>query len=113
MYEGLRLSAYKCQAGVWTIGYGHTKAVTKGDVITEEKAEELLLDDLSIFEKGVSSLVKVELNENQFSALVSLAFNIGLGNFQKSTLLRLINAGDFPSASKEFTRWSYAKRTTA
>ena len=94
-FEGLRLKAYKCPAGVWTVGYGHTGGDVKaGMIITEEEAEELLRQDLERFEEGVENLVEVELNENQFCALVSLAYNIGLGNFKRSTLLKLINKGN-------------------
>ena len=105
-FEGLRLKAYKCPAGVWTIGYGHTgKDVEKGMVITEAQAEALLVSDLSKFADGVRRRVKVRLNSNQFSALVSLAFNIGLGAFGKSTLLRKLNAGWYPAVPNEIRRW--------
>lgn len=106
-FEGLRLKAYKCPAGVWTIGYGHTgKDVEKGMVITEAQAEALLVSDLSKFADGVRRRVKVPLNSNQFSALVSLAFNIGLGAFGKSTLLRKLNAGNYDAAPAQILRWN-------
>ena len=112
LFEGLRLKAYKCPAGVLTIGYGHTgKDVKPGMVITEEQAEELLRQDLERFEEGVENLVEVELNENQFSALVSLAYNIGLGNFKRSTLLKLINKGnqnELEAVHSQFKRWVWA-----
>lgn len=108
-FEGLFLKAYVCPAGVLTIGYGHTgKYVTKGLVISKEKADELLENDLEKFATGVSSLVKVSLNENQFGALVSFAFNVGIGAFGSSTLLKKLNAGNFSGAASEFARWNKA-----
>ena len=106
-FEGLRLQAYLCPAGVWTIGYGHTKGVRKGDVITEEDAEQMLRDDLIGFERCVTENVEVPLAQNQFDALVSFAFNVGCGAFKGSTLLRRLNAGD-PDASDELLRWTKA-----
>lgn len=91
-FEGLRLKAYKCSAGVWTIGYGHTKGVKEGQTITEAEAETLLREDLRTFEVGVSSLVTVFLHQCQFDALVSFAFNLGVGAIKGSTLLKKINA---------------------
>ena len=112
LFEGLRLKSYICPAGVLTIGYGHTGGDVKaGMIITEEEAEELLRQDLERFEEGVENLVEVELNENQFSALVSLAYNIGLGNFKRSTLLKLINKGnqdELEFVHSQFKRWVYA-----
>lgn len=107
-FEGVRLRAYKDAVGVWTIGYGHTKSVTPGMHITMERAEQLLKEDLDIFEKGVENLVQVPLNQNQFDALVSFAFNVGLGALGRSTLLRYLNKGQYATASKEFPRWNKA-----
>ena len=107
-FEGLSLDAYLCSAGVLTIGYGHTGGVQKGDKITAKKAEELLQDDLKKFENGVLRLVRVPLNQNQFDALVSFAFNLGVGNLGKSTLLRKLNDRDFKGAAAEFVRWNKA-----
>ena len=104
-YEGLKLKAYICPAGVLTIGYGHTKTVKEGHVIDEDMAERLLEQDLLMFEQGVSKLVKVPITHNMFSALVSFAFNLGLGNLKSSTLLKKVNAGDFDGAAKEFGKW--------
>lgn len=107
-WEGLRTKAYQDVAGIWTIGYGHTSAagspkVTAGMVITEKRAEEILKSDLKKFEDQVSSLVKIDLNENQFAALVSFHYNTGaLG---KSTLLKKINSKDFKSVPGEFLKW--------
>ncbi|SKA08641.1 lysozyme [Cetobacterium ceti] len=106
--EGLRLKAYKCQAGVLTIGYGHTRGVKENDVITEEQAEKLLIEDLAESEKWVNKLVKVPLSQNQFDALVSFVFNLGAGALQDSTLLKNLNQGQYYQASQEFKWWRKA-----
>ena len=108
-FEGLRLEAYQCSAGIWTIGYGHTYKVKRGDIITKEKAELLLRNDLGFTENKIEELVKVPINQNQFDALVSLAFNIGVGAFNTSTLLRKLNTGDYEGAASEFPKWRKAK----
>lgn len=108
-FEGLELKAYKDSVGVVTIGYGSTGPhVFMGQVITESQAEALLIKDLSRFESGVTELVKVPLTQNQFDALVSFSFNLGLGNLKSSTLLKKLNAKDYIGASKEFERWNKA-----
>lgn len=104
-YEGCRLLAYKCPAGVWTIGYGHTAGVKSGMAITKADAERLLLQDLKRFEEGVEALVKVPLTSNQFSALVSFAFNCGISALRSSTLLKKLNVGDLNGAAREILRW--------
>ena len=108
-FEGLRLKAYLCPGGVWTIGYGHTAGVKPGMAISEAQAEEYLKADLISFERYRNGL-GLALNQNQFDALISLIYNIGIGNFQKSTLLRKarINAND-NSIMDEFLRWVYSK----
>lgn len=108
-YEGLELKAYKDSVGVLTIGYGSTGSHVKpGMTITAQEAEALLLKDVERFEKGVAAAVKVPLNQNQFDALVSFSFNLGLGSLQKSTLLRKLNSGDYAGAQAEFKRWNKA-----
>lgn len=107
-FEGLRLSAYQCQAGVWTIGYGHTGGVKPTDKITKEQAVEYFRKDVSRFEEAVSRLVKAPLTQHEFDALVSLAFNIGIGAFSKSTLLKLLNDNEREAAAKQFARWNKA-----
>jgi lysozyme len=108
--EGLRLEAYRCPAGVWTIGYGHTKGVVPGQVISAEQAEEFLRADLEDFENAVWELVKTQPpTENQFGAMVSLAFNIGMTNFQRSSVLRTFRAGDLHGARESFAMWNKAK----
>lgn len=107
-FEGLRLTAYLCPAKVWTIGYGTTSGVTKGTVITKERAEELLRQDVRKFEDSVTRLAKVKLNQHQFDALVSFAYNVGSGALGSSTLLRVLNAGDYDAAAGQFERWNKA-----
>lgn len=110
-FEGCFLNAYLCPAKVWTIGYGSTKytngkSVKQGDKITQQEAETLLSDTLDEFSKGVSKLIKVELNDNQFSALVSFAFNLGVGALSKSTLLKKVNANpNDKTIEQEFMKW--------
>ena len=106
-FEGLRLKAYLCPASVPTIGYGHTKGVQINDpAITEEEADRLLAEDLKLYEKAVTEMVKVPINQNQFDALVSFAFNLGTGALRGSTLMKKLNAGQ-PCAA-EFDRWVFA-----
>lgn len=107
-FEGLRLSAYKCPADVWTIGYGTTAGVKQGQTITKERADELLREDVARFEAQVLRLVKVPLTQGQFDALTSFVYNLGAGNLGNSTLLRLLNAGDYKGAAAQFDRWNKA-----
>lgn len=107
-FEGLRLEAYKCPADVWTIGYGHTRGVIPGDVITKKEAEAFLSEDVEDAESAVNEYVNVKLNQNQFDALVSFVYNLGAGNFKSSTLLRKLNQGDYLGAANEFERWNKA-----
>ena len=106
--EGLRLTSYMCPAGKPTIGWGHTYGVKLGRTISEAEAEVLLDHDYQQAEDGVLELVKVPLTDNQLGALTSFVFNLGQGNFSKSTLLRKINASDFAGAADEFDKWIYA-----
>tara|TARA_R110000851_G_C13101976_1_gene568676 strand:+ start:1914 stop:2447 length:534 start_codon:yes stop_codon:yes gene_type:complete len=103
--EGLRFAAYLCPAGVWTIGYGHTRTAKSGLHIDESGADNLLRMDLATAELFVSRYVRLELNQNQFDALVSLVFNIGSGNFKASTLRMKLNRGDVTGAANEFWKW--------
>lgn len=105
-FEGLQLMAYRDLAGVWTIGYGHTGSdVSPTQKISLEQANMLLLNDLDMFEHGVSKFVTVPVNDNQFSALVSFVYNIGLGSFEKSTLLKLLNLKQYEPSAEQFLRW--------
>jgi lysozyme len=99
-------AAYRCPANVWTIGYGCTEGVKPGMVWTEQEAEDALHKEISKFETGVSQLVTVPLNQNEFDACVSLAYNIGLGGFGRSTVLRAINKGHKTGAAKAFEMWT-------
>lgn len=111
-FESLFLKAYKDPVGIWTIGWGHTGLTHKdgtvhaGRKITEEEAQKLFEHDMTHFEKGVHKLVTVEINDDQFSALVSFHFNTG--SLGKSTLLKKLNAGDYDGAAAEFPKWNKA-----
>ncbi len=110
-FEGVSLKAYPdpgTGGEPWTIGYGHTGGVKKGDAITQAQAEDLLRKDLIKFEAGVSNALTAETTQNQFDAMVSLAYNIGLGNFTKSTLLRKHNARCWQCAAAQFGVWRNA-----
>ncbi|MFO6490468.1 lysozyme [Hafnia alvei] len=112
-FEGCRLTAYQDSVGVWTIGYGWTqpvdgKPVGKGMTITQQKADDLLKQGVIQYENGVNSLVKVQLNQNQFDALVDFAYNLGVNALKGSTLLKKLNAGDYAGAANEFTKWNKA-----
>lgn len=108
--EDLRLKAYLCPAGKWTIGWGHTGIdVYEGLVITEDEAERLLAADVKFTEDNLSLLLPAGLTRNQFSALVSLVFNIGVGNFVNSTLFKKLRLGEMAAAANEFPRWNKAR----
>lgn len=107
-FEGVELEAYLDTVNVPTIGYGHTKDVSLGLKITQAEAEELLRQDIEEFEIAVEDAVQVEINPNQFSALVSFCFNLGAGSLFQSTLLKFLNAGKLEEASLEFPRWNKA-----
>ena len=110
-FESLRCEAYRCPAGIWTIGYGHTAGVRRGDRIDARKAEQLLAEDLRQFEEVVSRECP-DVNQNQFDALVSFVFNIGTGNFLKSTLLKCVKANpQNVDIRYEFSRWNKANGT--
>ena len=111
-FEGLELEAYLCPAKVPTIGYGHTGPdVQLGQKISEAKADQLLRRDLRRFEEAVRMLIgSAPTTSDQFSALVSFAFNIGAAALERSTLLRMHKAGDIDGASKQFGRWVYANK---
>lgn len=113
LFEGCKLTAYQCPAGIWTIGWGTTepiqgKAICKGMTITQKQADQLLLDNLIQYEQGVTKAVKVKLNQNQFDALVSFTYNCGIQALQRSDLLIYVNQKDFLKAANEFERWNKA-----
>ena len=108
--EGFRAEAYICPAGVPTIGYGTTRIngnpVTLGTKITTDEADQFLEEDLKVFEDAINGNVLVKLTQNQFDALVSFVYNVGIGNFKNSTLLKKLNSGDYLGASDEFLKWN-------
>lgn len=107
--EGVRLVAYHDAVGVLTIGYGHTgHDVYTGQTITQNEAEQLLLRDVRIAELDVKAAVKVSISQHQYDALVDFAFNLGGPALQGSTLLRLLNSGDYAGADAEFKKWDHA-----
>lgn len=110
-YEGFKPGAYRCSAGVWTIGYGTTHGVKQGEIITRKKAEEHLLKHLSGVEKTIEEYVTVNLTQNQYDALASFIYNVGEGNFVKSTLLKRLNKKDTFGAAQEFPKWKKANGT--
>jgi len=107
-FEGCELEAYKCPAGVWTIGYGHIKGVKEGMTITETQAEEMLKSELNEYEGYINNLVTAELNQNQFDAMVSWVYNLGGGNLKASTLLKVLNSGDYDGVPAQMMRWNKA-----
>ena len=107
-FEGRELKAYRCSAGVWTIGYGHTTGVKEGDEISASEAEKLLVEDLTVIADDLNRLVNVPVSEGQYIALLSLAFNIGATALKKSTLLFHLNHGRYDEAAEEFDKWIYA-----
>ncbi|QHJ78224.1 MAG: hypothetical protein [Caudoviricetes sp.] len=112
-WEGLKTKAYKDAGGVWTIGYGHTAMAGspvpyQGQVITAAEAENILLKDLMQYEAAVANNVNVKLNDNQFAALVSFTFNVGINAFKKSKLLKKLNNGNFDAVPTELMKWNKA-----
>lgn len=108
-HEGCDLTAYWDDlGGVWTIGYGHTGDVYEGETITQDQALELLRQDCQGAANAVNSYVTVPLTQNQFDALVSFTYNLGSGALASSTLLKLLNQGDYQGAADEFPKWCHA-----
>ena len=107
-FEGCEYNAYKCAADVLTIGYGHTKDVKEGDLVTQQEAENLLAEDLKEFENYINDMVTVPLNQNQFDALVSWVFNLGPANLKASTMLKVINIGNYENVPEQIKRWNKA-----
>ena len=111
-FEGFEERAYVCAGGKLTIGYGHTKGVKEGDVITKEQGLQYLREDVADAEAAVRKCVHAPLKQNQFDALVSFVFNVGAGNFASSSLLREVNfdANDFADIRPRFMAWIYSKK---
>ena len=107
-FEGCETTAYQCSAKVWTLGYGHTRGVSKGDTCTKDEAEKILIEDLEEFENYVNDLVDIPLTDNQFDALVAWTFNLGPTNLKSSTLLTKLNEQDLDDVPHQIRRWNKA-----
>jgi len=107
-FEGCEYNAYKCAADVLTIGYGHTKDVKEGDLVTQQEAENLLTKDLEEFEESVIEAVDMPMSQHQFDALVSWTFNLGPSNLNSSTMLKVLNKGDYEDVPAQIKRWNKA-----
>lgn len=107
-FEGCRLAAYQDTGGVWTIGYGHTAGVGPGDTCTQAQADAWLQQDMAWAAAVVNRTVDVPLTQGEFNALVDFVYNAGAGAFEESTLLRVLNAGDYAQAAQQFDLWDHA-----
>ena len=107
-FEGCELESYRCSANVLTIGYGHTKGVSDGDSCTQDEADQMLTDDLEEFEGYVDKLVTVDLEQNEFDALVAWTFNLGPTNLKSSSLLAALNEGKKSEVPAQIKRWNKA-----
>ena len=107
-FEGCELEAYLCPAGVWTIGYGHTKDVKEGDKINKDEADYLLQEEMIEYESYINDFVEVPLNQNQFDALCSWVYNLGPTNLKNSTMLRVLNEEKYADVPQEIKRWNKA-----
>lgn len=107
-FEGLVLKAYKCPAGVWTIGYGHTKDVQPGDEWSESNADHMLEVEMEEYEGYIHDSVTAPINQDQFDALVSWVYNLGGGNLNASTMLKVLNAGQYEEVPAQMMRWNKA-----
>ena len=112
-FEGCELTAYQDSVGVWTIGYGWTQQVNgvpvgAGMTITQSVADKLLSSGVVQYEQAVSRLVTVAITQNQFDALVDFVYNLGVSSFERSTLIKKLNDGDYIGAADEFPRWNQA-----
>ena len=108
-FEGCKLTAYRCPAGVWTIGYGHTSGVDEWMNITKEQAEEFLRQDMEIAAKKVLAVIKVFITSQEFAALLSFAFNVPTVSFNESTLVKMTNLGSKKElTANQFDKWVYA-----
>jgi len=108
-HEGLKKTAYRDPVGIVTVCYGHTATARLGQSYSKEACQALLQSDLRAAEAAVRRLVKVPLSQETFDALVSFVFNVGEGNFARSTLLRKLNAGDYVGACRELPKWTLAR----
>ena len=107
-FEGCELEAYQDAVGIWTIGYGHIKGVKEGMTITKPQAEEMLVHELAEYEQHVLNQVTISLDQCMFDALVSWTFNLGPTNLSSSTLLKVLNSGDYEEVPAQIKRWNKA-----
>jgi GH24 family phage-related lysozyme (muramidase) len=107
-FEGLELNAYQCAAGVWTIGYGHTKGVFEGQTIKKAEADEMLVLEMDEYEKAVNDAVTISIDQCMFDALVSWTYNLGPSNLNSSTMLKVLNSGDYDGVPAQIKRWNKA-----
>lgn len=108
-FEGFRAEAYKPhKRDVWTIGYGHTEGVKRGDVVTRAEASRLLSEDLASCERAVNRYITVSLDQSQYDALVSFTFNVGAGALARSTLRRVLNQKRYDDVDEQLARWVYS-----
>lgn len=107
-FEGFRDVAYLCPAGKWTIGYGHTDGVRRGDIINQETADRYLERDVKVAADAVNKMIEVPISQNQFDALVSLVYNIGATKIAASTLVKLINQRYYDKAAEEILKWCHS-----
>ena len=107
-FEGLELNAYQCAAGVWTIGYGHTKGVFEGQTIKKAEADEMLVLEMDEYEKAVNDAVTISIDQCMFDALVSWTYNLGPSNLNASTMLKVLNGGDYDGVPAQIKRWNKA-----
>ena len=107
-FEGCKLTAYKCAAGVWTKGYGSTWGVREGDTITQEEADALLEKELEEYTSYVNNAVTQPLNQNQIDAMVSWTYNLGPTNLKSSTALKLLNLAEYEGVPAQLKRWNKA-----
>ena len=107
-FEGCETTAYQDSVGVWTIGFGHTKGVEEGQTCSIEDAESMLADEMDEYEGYINNMVKVELQQHEFDALVAWVYNLGPTNLSESTMLKVLNGGQFDRVPDEMNRWTRA-----
>ena len=107
-FEGCELESYQCAAGVWTIGFGSTHNIEEGMNISKDRAEELLLEDIAEFEESVLESVDMPMSQHQFDALVYWTFNLGPNNLKSSSMLKVLNSGNYEDVPEQIKRWNKA-----
>ena len=107
-FEGCETTAYQDSVGVWTIGFGHTKGVEEGQPCSIEDAESMLANEMDEYEGYINNMVKVDLQQHEFDALVAWVYNLGPTNLGESTMLKVLNGGQFDRVPEEMNRWTRA-----